>query len=127
MAQTHKHLIVTGYTNFKTSEDSVEVLNDWFVRLVDKVDMNILIDPKSVYCDTEGNEGLTGLVCIDTSHSTIHFWDGFFKFDLYSCKEFDKNDVFELLGEFETLQVAYTMIDRTDDAHPVIASGTYTY
>jgi S-adenosylmethionine/arginine decarboxylase-like enzyme len=66
------------------------------------------------------------MVGITTSHSSIHFWDGepaYYKFDLYSCKDFTLEAVAEMLKEFGTTKFTYTVVDRTDDEHPVIDSG----
>lgn len=127
MADLHKHILVTGYTEFNPTENFVDNLNDWFYRLVDKVNMKIHIDPVSKYCYDEGNEGLSGLVCITTSHASIHFWPSYFKADLYSCSDFTKEQVFEMLEEFFPTKLTYTLIDRTDDSHPIIESGEIHY
>ena len=89
MAEVHKHILVTGYLENAPKEDYVDFLEDWFLRLVKAVDMEVFIAPNCKWCADAGNEGLTGIVGITTSHSSIHFWDGspaFYKFDLYSCK-----------------------------------------
>lgn len=112
--------------NEAPNETGVQFLNEWFYRLVEAIDMRVLIRPNSIYCGTDGNEGLTGLVCIETSHSSIHFWSKpkpFFKFDLYSCKDFDQADVINMLREFGLYRLVYTLIDRNDDLNPIISSG----
>lgn len=121
MSQIHKHLIVSG--TLRTPPSNTTYVEDWFCRMVAAVDMNILIPPKIVYSTNPGNEGLTGIVCIDTSHSAIHIWNEkevpFFKFDLYSCKEFDINVVLELLKEFDPYYMYYSVIDRTNSIEHV--------
>ena len=127
MAETHKHILVTGYIDVAPGADAIDNIKQWFVDLVAAVDMNILIQPNVVWCDTEGNEGITGIVVIDTSHSSIHIWNTespFFKFDLYSCKDFDVDTVMSMLRHLGTYKAAYTVVDRTDDSHPIIESGT---
>ena len=126
MAQVNKHILVTGYLEEAPGAEYTPYLANWFRRLVEAVDMKVLIDPICVWCDDEGNEGVTGMVGITTSHSSIHFWDGepaFYKFDLYSCKDFTLEAVAEMLKEFGTTKFTYTIVDRTDDEHPVIDSG----
>ena len=126
MAQVNKHVLVTGYLAEAPGAEYTPYLANWFRRLVEAVDMKVLIDPICVWCDDEGNEGVTGMVGITTSHSSIHFWDGepaFYKFDLYSCKDFTLEAVAEMLKEFGTTKFTYTIVDRTDDEHPVIDSG----
>jgi S-adenosylmethionine/arginine decarboxylase-like enzyme len=126
LAQVNKHILVTGYLNEAPQAEYVTFLEDWFKRLVEAVDMKVLIDPICVWCNDEGNEGVTGMVGITTSHSSIHFWSGepaYYKFDLYSCKDFALESVAEMLKELGTYKFTYTVVDRTDDEHPVIDSG----
>lgn len=132
MAEVHKHILVTGYTQNAPQKDYIMFLEKWFEELVDDVKMNILIPPKCVWCDTDGNEGITGLVCIDTSHSSIHFWSlpkPYFKFDLYSCKDFSTNVVVNMLKKLNLglTSIAYTTIDRSDDSHPIVSSGIINF
>lgn len=129
MAHVNKHVLVTGYLAEAPGPDYVPSLHDWFRRLVEAVDMKVLIDPICVWCDDEGNEGVTGMVGITTSHSSIHFWSGegdkpaFYKFDLYSCKDFQLEDVAEMLKEFGTTRFTYIIVNRDDDKNPIIDSG----
>ena len=130
MAQVNKHILVTGYITEAPGPEYVYTLQDWFNRLVEAVDMKVLIDPICVWCNDEGNEGVTGMVGITTSHSSIHFWSGepsYYKFDLYSCKDFELESVAEMLKELGTYKFTYTIVDRTDDEHPVIDSGVITF
>jgi S-adenosylmethionine/arginine decarboxylase-like enzyme len=130
LAQVNKHILVTGYLNEAPKAEYVTFLEDWFKRLVEAVDMKVLIDPICVWCNDEGNEGVTGMVGITTSHSSIHFWSGepaYYKFDLYSCKDFALESVAEMLKELGTYKFTYTIVDRTDDEHPVIDSGVITF
>lgn len=122
----HLHFICTGYVTEAPDKTKVRFVNKWFRRMVKAIDMNILFPPKSKYSDTVGNEGLSGMVGIDTSHSSIHFWSKprpYFKFDLYSCKPFDENKVIEMLREFGMYEISYTLILRTDDSNPIINTG----
>ena len=130
MAQVNKHVLITGYLAEAPGPAFVPALHDWFRRLVEAVDMKVLIDPICVYCDDEGNEGVTGMVGITTSHSSIHFWSGnpsYYKFDLYSCKDFSLDTVAEMLKEFGTSKFTYTLINRDDDLNPIIESGTFHF
>jgi S-adenosylmethionine/arginine decarboxylase-like enzyme len=84
-------------------------------KLVGLVDMNILIPTQAVFCETEGNEGITAIVCIDTSHASIHLWNSptsILRFDLYSCKDFDEQRVLEHLKLLGVSEVEYQIIDR---------------
>ena len=113
MADHHIHILVTGYTLESFTEDSVSFLEQWFRELVDAIDVNILVEPKAVWCDTKDNEGVTGTVVIDTSHCSLHHWSGenpYYKFDLYSCKDYEVEVVLEYLKKLGTYKVEYMLV-----------------
>lgn len=121
----HLHLIVKG--TIKNPPTEVDVLNKWFIELVEKVRMVVVAGPTSVYVHEEGNEGLTGTVTLATSHGSYHCWDNtnppMFQFDLYSCSEFSVEEVIDHLNEFELISYTYMMIDRNSDEFKVLSSG----
>lgn len=130
LAQIHKHLLVSGYTAEPLLEDSARFLEQWFRDLVDAIDMNILVEPEVVWCDTPGNEGITGGVVIDTSHIYGHWWvadKSYYRFDLYSCKDYDVDTVFEFLKQIGTTHIDYEVIDRTLLPSVTIERGTRDY
>jgi S-adenosylmethionine/arginine decarboxylase-like enzyme len=112
----HLHLIVKG--TFKNPPTEVDVLNKWFIELVERVRMVVVAGPTSVYVHEEGNEGLTGTVTLATSHASIHIWEKYepsmFQFDIYSCSEFDVNIVLEHLNNFSLMDYEYILIDRNN-------------
>lgn len=116
MALDHKHLLVTAHIN--NPIDDEDFIKNWFVDLVKKVDMNIFFGPYVKYCGTEGNEGTTGIVCIETSHASIHIWSQcekpHLKFDLYSCKCFDIATVLDHLNAFGLIDYEYMLLDRNN-------------
>ena len=82
--------------------------------------MKILIPPVAKYCETVGNEGTTGTVVIETSHSSIHIWHKepvpYIKMDVYSCKDFEPNDVVDFVNEtMDVVSGGYMIIDRNSD------------
>lgn len=113
----HLHLLVKGYV--KNPPKETEVLNDWFVRLVEKVRMKVVSGPNSVYVDEPGNEGVTGTVTLATSHSSLHCWSELelpmFQFDLYSCSCFTPQEVLDHLNEFDMVSYEYIFIDRNEE------------
>jgi S-adenosylmethionine/arginine decarboxylase-like enzyme len=120
----HLHVLIKGTCN-KPPLDT-ESLNDWFIRLVDRVRMVVVAGPTSVYVNEEGNEGLTGTVTLATSHASIHFWDRstppMFQFDLYSCSCFSVSEILEHLSEFDLVSVEWLFIDR-NDGFKIIEAG----
>lgn len=125
MARINKHLLVKGFIDQAPGPEYVPVLNDWFLRLVEAIDMKVLMEPNCIYCTDEGNEGVTGVVGITTSHSSIHFWPEHYMFDLYSCKDFTVSAVAEMLREFSTTHMNFQLIDR--DTSEILEQGTVNF
>jgi len=124
----HRHLLVSA--SIRNPPRDPEEFNQWLRELVEKVDMKILMGPYSTYCCTDGNEGLTGLVCIETSHSSAHFWENdgqpFLRMDLYSCKTFDTQTVLSHLSVFEPIQIDFVVVDRNDSTR-IIEQGSLAF
>jgi S-adenosylmethionine/arginine decarboxylase-like enzyme len=123
----HLHLIIKGH--IKNPPREVEVINNWFTELVEKVRMVVVAGPTSVYVNEEGNEGLTGTVTLATSHSSIHIWDNtdpsLFQFDIYSCSCFTPEEVLEHLNKFELIDFEYIFIDRNDKMKIIEVKSSY--
>lgn len=93
-----KHLIIDSEGSRSVSRlDSVEFVYRFLEEVPKLTDMEVLIPPHVVRCHDLGNEGVTGVVVITTSHSSIHTWpnSGTIRFDLYSCKDFDEKFILE--------------------------------
>ena len=110
----HKHLIVRA--ELKEPPYSPHEIKLWMKHLVDKIGMNILMGPYAVYSDMEGNQGLTAVTIIETSHIALHVWDeaepALMQLDVYTCSALDINDVFESIQEWEPSKIEYKYIDR---------------
>lgn len=115
MGLEHIHMIGTA----KVSKPPMTAAEGekWLRELVEKVGMEILIGPHAVYCDLKGNEGVTGIVCLSTSHASFHSWsevdEPFINFDIYSCRHFDAATVVEHLSVFEPTKIDYVILDRS--------------
>ena len=122
----HQHLLVKGYA--KTPPSDPQILNEWFIKLVEKVRMKVVAGPTSVYVSDPGNEGLTGTVTLATSHSSIHIWEKYsppmFQFDLYSCSCFGVEEVIEHLNEFELISCEWVFVERNEGIK-VKSQGTW--
>ena len=88
-------------------------------NLVEKIGMKILMGPYAVYSDMPGNQGLTAVTIIETSHIAMHVWDeadpGLMQLDVYTCSTLDIDNVFEAIKEFDPVKVEYKYIDREYD------------
>jgi S-adenosylmethionine/arginine decarboxylase-like enzyme len=111
----HKHILLLA-ENLSNPLNNIEDISAWLLELVKKVDMKVLMGPYVTYCDTEGNEGITGIVVIETSHCSVHIWSSvekpFLQADLYSCKDFDPQLVINHFAIFEPEKVKYLVVDR---------------
>ena len=125
MIKNHKHMVLNASVRHPIIDENG--CKNWLEKLVEIIDMKILIPPVAKYCDTFGNEGVTGTVVIETSHSSIHIWHKeevpYIKMDVYSCKNFNPQDVVDYLNEtMNLISGGYTIIDRNTDVPTIIQS-----
>ncbi len=110
----HKHLIVRAELN--NPPQCTESIEAWMKKLVNQIDMKILMGPYAVYSDMVGNRGLTAVTIIETSHIALHVWDecepALAQLDVYTCSALNTDDVFESMKEWDPTQVEYKYIDR---------------
>lgn len=114
----HQHIVIKAYV--KNPIKSEESLNKFLSELVNKVGMNVILGPFSMYVNDLGNEGITGAVILATSHASIHIWDAeepyLVQMDLYSCKEFKHSDVISHIHDYMNIEsVEFMVIDRNKD------------
>ena len=113
----HKHLIIRA--ELKNPPKCAEAIQDWMKLLVDKIGMKILMGPYAIYSDMVGNQGLTAVTIIETSHIAMHVWDevdpALMQLDVYTCSTLNIEDVFQTLGDFAPVNVQYKYIDREHD------------
>ncbi len=127
----HKHLLL----NLKVARpprDATEV-ESFLTFLIKRVDMQIAVadtlpkNPMAFYCDITGNQGATGTGILVTSHTALHTWDSEypakFDFDLYSCSDFDVENVLTLLQSFDIIEGNYVILDRNADIQ-IVEQGT---
>ena len=111
---THKHLLISAYV--KQPPTCELELTEWMRELIQKIDMNILHGPISHYSNKKGNRGISSIAMIDTSHVSVHIWDevdpALLQMDVYSCKDFNEQDVIEHLEEFTVDKISVTVLDR---------------
>lgn len=110
----HKHLIIRA--ELKNPPKCAEAIQDWMKLLVDKIGMKILMGPYAVYSDMVGNQGLTAVTIIETSHIAMHVWDevepALMQLDVYTCSTLNVDDVFLALSDFVPVNVEFKYIDR---------------
>ena len=117
----HLHLIVTADIKNPPTSDQVDFVSQFMTEMVEHVRMKIMISPQTDWCADEGNEGITSIVVLTTSHSVIHIWNNpepelsKLEFDLYSCAPFTPQEVIEKIkSAFQVENISYKFLDRTD-------------
>ena len=115
MLLEHKHLIVRAEIHHPPCNPSA--MDDWMRQLVQDIRMKVLMGPFSVYSDMPGNQGLTSVTIIETSHIAVHVWDevspALMQMDVYSCGEFDPQLIFDRLqSDFGLAKLEWKFIDR---------------
>jgi len=110
----HKHLIIRAEIT-DPPYDAVDIKR-WMKNLVEDIGMNILMGPYAVYSDMEGNQGLTAVTIIETSHLAIHVWDecepALMQMDVYTCSHLELDTIWKAIEEFKPTKVEYKFIDR---------------
>lgn len=113
----HKHLIIRA--ELSKPPKSPEMIQQWMTDLVRAIGMKILMGPYAVYSNMPGNQGLTAVTIIETSHIAMHVWDevdpGLMQLDVYTCSTLDIDDVFKAIDQFQPVKVEYKYIDREND------------
>jgi S-adenosylmethionine/arginine decarboxylase-like enzyme len=117
MSIEHKHILINAKVNnpLNSYEEAIEFLND----LVEKVGMKVLMGPHASYVTTPGNQGVTAIVGIETSHIAFHIWDeeqpARLQFDLYTCGALDKDIVINAVRrKFDVVSADYRIYDRAE-------------
>jgi S-adenosylmethionine/arginine decarboxylase-like enzyme len=114
----HKHILVKATVSRPIRDE--KDLKLFFYELVRDVNMKVVCGPTVKYVPSEGKEGLTGSVNIETSHASIHIWDEttppYIQFDLYSCSDFTAQTVLDCLHRWMGLTgYEYILIDRNEE------------
>lgn len=110
----HKHLIITAKVDnpiFKKKQ-----LETWIRELISSIDMKIMAGPIFSYAEEKINKGWTGIAIIEFSHVSIHIWEneGLLEVDVFSCKDFDINEVIEKIKIFEIKELSVRLVNRDD-------------
>ena len=124
----HKHLLVRA--EILKPPTSTSWCSMWLTSLISKIDMKLLKGPIVAYSDMVGNRGLTGIVIIETSHIAFHSWDenipAVIQLDVYSCKDFEPQTIFNDLEVFNLKKLEYKFLDRENNFE-TIERNVYEY
>ena len=111
----HKHLIIRAEADKPPMDE--DQLRSWMLDFISSIDMKVFMGPYVKYCNMPGNRGITAVAIIETSHIAMHIWDepkpALMQFDVYSCGEFDVNDICDKIKkEFNTKEIEYKYLNR---------------
>lgn len=111
----HKHLIIRAEADKPPMDE--DQLRSWMLDFISSIDMKVFMGPYVKYCNMPGNRGITAVAIIETSHIAMHIWDepkpALMQFDVYSCGEFDVNDICDKIKkEFNTKKIEYKYLNR---------------
>ena len=110
----HRHIIIRAEVNNPPTD--IRKIKKWIKKLILSIVIKRLGQPIAVYCNKEGNRGLTCVSCIETSHIAMHSWDetspSIVQLDVYTCSTLDKEVVFKYLDEFDPINLSYAILDR---------------
>ena len=115
MILEHKHLIVRAEINQPPQNPTA--MDEWMKHLVEDIRMKVLMGPYSVYSEMPGNQGLTSVTIIETSHIAVHVWDevspALMQMDVYSCSDFNPQLIFDRLHQdFAATKIEWKFLDR---------------
>jgi S-adenosylmethionine/arginine decarboxylase-like enzyme len=123
MKPVHKHFIVRAEVKNPPKENDERRLVNWMRYLIQDIDMKLLFGPIARYVDVEGNEGLTAIAMIETSHIAMHIWEKedppLLQLDVYTCGPFKPGTVLKALQEFNPITIHWKYLDRETDLKTV--------
>ena len=129
----HLHLIVQATIKNPPQEHECEKVSNFMNDMVDHVRMRVMIPPATAWCADAGNEGITSIVVLTTSHAVVHIWnmpepyDSKFEFDLYSCSAFTPEEVIAKIQEsWDVTSIYYKFLDRENNLQE-LASGKINF
>jgi S-adenosylmethionine/arginine decarboxylase-like enzyme len=91
--------------------------------LIKDIGMQVMAGPEVRYVTKEGNEGLTAVAIIETSHVALHVWDKqdppLLQLDVYTCGPFKPGIVLKYIQEFRPTKIQWKYLDRETDLQTV--------
>lgn len=120
----HQHLVVRAeIAKPPMGQDQRSLVEDWMRKLIADIDMKIMFGPTAMYCEVEGNRGMTAFAIIETSHCAWHSWDepetAIAQVDVYTCSDLDPQTVIDSLAQYEPTKIEWKFLDREFDLRVV--------
>ena len=119
----HKHFILRAEIKHPPREKDKQRIWNWMFFLIKDIGMKIMFGPEVRYVRKEGNEGLTAVAIIETSHVALHVWDKqdppLLQLDVYTCGPFKPEVVLKAIREFIPTKIQWKYLDRESDLKTV--------
>ena len=119
----HKHFILRAEVKHPPGEKAKQRIWNWMFFLIKDIGMKIMFGPEVRYVRKEGNEGLTAVAIIETSHVALHVWDKqdppLLQLDVYTCGPFKPEVVLKAIKEFQPTKIQWKYLDRETDLKTV--------
>ena len=119
----HKHFIIRAEIEDPPRQTDQLLIKNWVLRLIKDIDMKLMFGPEVRYVRKEGNEGLTVVAIIETSHVALHVWDKqdppLLQLDVYTCGPFKPGIVLKYIQEFRPTKIQWKYLDRETDLQTV--------
>ena len=116
MKPIHKHLLIRAEVNQPPREPEQQYIRDWMTCMIDDIGMKLLYGPIVKYVKVKGNEGMTAMGMIETSHIAMHIWEKqdppIIQLDVYTCGPFVPEIVLKALQEFDPIKLHWKYLDR---------------
>ena len=123
MKPVHKHFILRAEVKHPPGERDQQNIENWMSFLIKDIGMKLMFGPEVRYVRQEGNEGLTAVAIIETSHVALHVWDKqdppLLQLDVYTCGLFRPEVVLKAIKEFIPTTIQWKYLDRETDLHTV--------
>jgi len=123
MKPVHKHFILRAEVKHPPGEKAKQRIWNWMFFLIKDIGMKIMFGPEVRYVTKEGNEGLTAVAIIETSHVALHVWDKqdppLLQLDVYTCGPFKPEVVLKAIKEFQPTKIQWKYLDRETDLKTV--------
>lgn len=120
----HKHLIIRAEVKQPPKAEEKSLMEHWFIKLIEDINMKLLSGPHIKYVDVPGNKGMTGVCIIETSHIAMHVWDepdpALIQLDVYTCGPINISMVFDALHLFDPVKIEYKFLDREKNLTTVL-------
>jgi S-adenosylmethionine/arginine decarboxylase-like enzyme len=128
MKINHLHLFIRAECETAPGPCDEELICRKVSSLIRGIGMQVFMEPKAKYLFDAGNEGLTYIAGLETSHTSGHFWDSpdsnimkypggtLFQGDCYTCGCLGTDEIKKVLNfisEYKPYNVAISIFDRS--------------